>query len=74
MLDFKPTDCGCIICGTHEDVEQMKIVRDNGDGLVSFGICAKCQYSMGTELKGHMRTKEPNGWKQFLGDRFGKVN
>ena len=74
MLEFKPIDHGCIICGTYEEVEQMKIVRDNEESLISFGICTRCQYSMGAELTGHIKTKEPNGWKQFLGERFGKVN
>lgn len=39
MLEFKKSDCSCMICGnknTESGIEVMNIVRDRGDNIISF--------------------------------------
>ncbi|MBA4699466.1 MAG: hypothetical protein H2212_08505 [Ruminococcus sp.] len=55
MLEFKKSDCGCIICGDKDskENEQMRIIRDNGDSLNSFTLCKKWRIKMTYELDSH---------------------
>ena len=60
MLEFKKSDCSCMICGnknTESGIEVMNIVRDRGENIISFSICKKCRIKMMYELDCHAR-----GW------------
>ena len=60
MLKFKKSECNCMICGNKNmegGNEEMNIVRDGGDNLISFSICRKCRIRFAYELDSHNR-----GW------------